>query len=58
MTRQEEFRLQDQVLRLTLARGDQTRLSRDDRRELTELLIKREEEQCEQAYQGYRRGLV
>ena len=43
MTRQEEFRLSDQVLRLTLARGDQTRLSRDDRRELAELLRKREE---------------
>ncbi len=52
MTRQEEFRLQDHILRLTLARGDQTQLSTNDRRELTELLIKREEEQYAQGDQG------
>lgn len=52
MTRQEEFRLSDQVLRLTLARGDQTRLSLEDRRDLAELLIKREEENSEQANQN------
>ena len=45
MTRQAEFRLSDQVLRLTLARGDQTQLSTEDRRELGELLERREREQ-------------
>ena len=45
MTRQEEFRLSDQVLRLTLARGDQTRLSLADRRDLAALLRKRDEDE-------------
>jgi hypothetical protein len=49
MTRQEQIRLSDHVVRLTLARGDMTQLPPEDRRELRELLIKREEEQHEQA---------
>lgn len=52
MTRLEEFRLSDHVVRLTLARGDQTQLPDADRRELAELLIKKEEEENEQADQG------